>query len=217
MTNKNAGDPASEQSSETATLAAGLAHDFNNLLLAMASCLELIRGRSSEARIVELAGHGLDTIDRGSDLVKRLLALGGRPAPLPAKPAAGSPPAPAPAVRQPTVLVVDDDADVRLVLVELLRSLGYRLLEAENGREGIAALEQVPPPDLAIVDFALPGQNGAEVAIEMLGRRPDLPIILATGFSGNETDDPRLGSVPVLRKPFRIAELARTVAAALAS
>ena len=157
-------------------------------------------------------------MDRGTQLVERVLALGRLSSPAPAKPAAalGAATAPAPAVRPPTVLVVDDDADVRLVLVELLQSLGYELVEAENGPDGIAALDRVPRPDLAIVDLALPGQHGSQVAIELLERQPDLPIIFATGYSGDETRDPRLSGVPVLHKPFRIAELARTVATALA-
>jgi CheY-like chemotaxis protein len=219
MTSKHPDDATSEQSSDTATLAAAIAHDFNNMLLAVTSCLELIRSRSSEARIVDIAGHGLDTIDRGTKLVERVLALGRLAASVPAKPAVAGEAAAlsAPAARPHTVLVVDDDADVRLVLVELLQSLGYELIEAENGPDGIAALDRVPRPDLAIVDLALPGQNGSEVAIELLERQPDLPIIFATGYSGDEKRDPRLSSVPVLHKPFRIAELAQTVATALAS
>ena len=195
------------------TRAAGLAHDFNNMLLAMTACLELIRSRSTEARIVDIAGHGLDTIGRGSALVDRLLALGGI-APQEARPSEPAPPQTA-ARRQQTILIIDDDIDVRLVLVELLQSLGYRLVEAGDAASGLAGLSQLP--DLAIVDCELGGQSGIDVATQLLDRRPGLPIIFATGYNEVRSADPRLSSAPFLRKPFRIAELARTVSAALGS
>ncbi|HEV2675612.1 MAG TPA: response regulator [Aliidongia sp.] len=198
---------------------AGLAHDFNNLLLAMTACLELIEGRSSEAKIVSIARHGLDTIDRGAQLVERLLALGrsgstDRPAPPPPVERVA---VQAPSRPQSTVLVVDDDADVRLVLVELLQSLGYRPVEASNGPDGIAASERDPLPDLAIIDYALPGLNGGEVATELRARRPELPIVIATGHSDVQALDPRWRHLPMLHKPFRIADLAQTIASALES
>lgn len=181
------------------------------MLLAMTACLELIRNRSAEAPIVDIASRGLGTVERGKLLVDRLLALGGiAPAAQPSHPA--SAPA-APVSTQRTILVIDDDADIRLVLVELLQSLGYRLIEAADDASAMASLEQ--SPDLAIVDCELAGQNGIELAARLLDRRPDLPIIFATGYNEAPTSDPRLQSVPFLRKPFRIAELARTVGAAL--
>jgi len=212
MTIKPEDTASTEQDQAIGQRAAGLAHDFNNLLLAMTACLELIRNRSSEARIVDIAGHGLDTIGRGTALVDRVLALGG------IGPQAAQSDDPAPtlssAPRQQTILIIDDDVDVRLVLVELLQSLGYRLIEAADGATGLAGLQQ--QPDLAIVDCELAGQSGIDVAIQLLDRRPGLPIIFATGYSEARSSDPRLSAAPFLRKPFRIAELARTVSAALA-
>lgn len=197
---------------EIGPLTAGLVHDFNNLLLAMTACLELIRGRSTEARIIDIATHGLSTLDRGTQLVDRLMAVArDRPA---AADAAAPETAADPAERQSAILVVDDDADVRLVLVELLRSLGYRLIEAADGPTGIAAADR-EQPDLAIIDYALPGLNGGEVVAELRRQRPDLPVIFATGYSDPDGLDPRWRHLPILRKPFRIADLARTVAAAL--
>jgi CheY-like chemotaxis protein len=196
-------------------LAGALAHDFNNMLLAMTSCLELIRARSTEPKIADIAAHGLNTVDRGAKLIERMLALSGvTPAVSTAELPRADMPAAASVKRERTVLVIDDDIDVRLVLVELLQSLGYRLIEAANGPDGLAALDQVPPPDLAIVDFALPGQKGTDVALALLDRRPELPIIFATGYTGQEPLPPRLVPFQMLRKPFRIAELAKAVAAA---
>ena len=212
MTIKPEGAATAEQDQAIETRAASLAHDFNNLLLAMTACLELIRNRSSEARIMDIADHGLDTLGRGTALVDRVLALGGI-GPREAQ-AADPAPASAPAPRQQTILIVDDDSDVRLVLVELLQSLGYRLIEAADGVAGLAGLQQ--QPDLAIVDCELAGQSGIDLAGQLLDQRPGLPIIFATGYSEARSSDPRLSAAPFLRKPFRIADLAKTVAAALA-
>lgn len=212
MTIKPGGPASTEQDQAIGKRAAGLAHDFNNLLLAMTACLELIRNRSSEARIVDIAGHGLDTIGRGTALVDRVLALGGIGPQETQSHTPGPPTGSAP--RQQTILIIDDDVDVRLVLVELLQSLGYLLIEAADGAAGLAGLQQ--QPDLAIVDCELAGQSGIDVAIQLLDRRPGLPIIFATGYSEARSSDPRLSAAPFLRKPFRIADLARTVAAALA-
>jgi CheY-like chemotaxis protein len=203
--------PRHEQDPDIGKQAAGLAHDFNNLLLAMTACLELIRSRSTEARIIDIAEHGLDTIGRGTGLVDRILALGGimqrdeRPVDPMLRPEA--------AARQRTILIIDDDLDVRLVLVELLRALGYRLIEAADGAEALAGLEQ--QPDLAIVDCELAGESGLDVAGWLLDRRPELSIVFATGYSEVRSLDPRLRAAPFLRKPFRMAELARTVTSAL--
>ncbi len=200
-----------EPDSDLGKHAASLAHDFNNLLLAMTACLELIRTRSTEARVIDIAGHGLDTIGRGRTLVDRVLALGGiaPQEPRPSEPSSST----QPSGHQQTILIIDDDVDVRLVLVELLQSLGYRLIEAGDSAAGLAGLDQ--QPDLAIIDCELGGQSGIDVAAQILDRRPGLPIIFATGYSEVRSADPRLSAAPFLRKPFRIADLAKTVSAAL--
>ncbi|HLM54007.1 MAG TPA: response regulator, partial [Pseudoxanthomonas sp.] len=119
------------------------------------------------------------------------------------------------AERTLSVLVVDDDANLRGVLVETLDSLGYRVLEAEDGPAGLAVLER-ELPDLLMLDFAMPGMNGAEVARHALARHPDLPIMFATGYADiaaiNEVVGPQ---ALVLRKPFRVSELQAMLAMAL--
>lgn len=201
-------DPTGD--SDRGALAAGLAHDFNNMLLALTACLELIRSRSNESRTLDIARRGLETIDRSKDLIDRVLALGGL-SPT-GEGTAAAPSAPdAPGER--LILVIDDDIDVRLVLVELLQSLGYQVIEASDGAAAVAAMAR--NPDLAIVDCELAGENGTEVAGRLLDGRPEMPIVFATGYSEPRSTDPRLRAAPFLRKPFRIAELAHTVTTAL--
>jgi PAS domain S-box-containing protein len=113
-----------------------------------------------------------------------------------------------------TVMVVDDDADVREFIGETLRELGFDAHEVADGEAALAALDRIDP-DAMILDFAMPGRNGAEIAREVRSRRPGLPIIFASGFSetaaiGAVENDPR-----VLRKPFRAEELRAALAAVL--
>ena len=114
-----------------------------------------------------------------------------------------------------SVLVVDDDANLRGVLVETLDSLGYRVLEAEDGPTGLAVLER-ELPDLLMLDFAMPGMNGAEVARHALARYPDLPIMFATGYADIAAITEVVGpQALVLRKPFRVSELQAMLGMAL--
>ena len=114
-----------------------------------------------------------------------------------------------------TVLLCDDDRDVRRFLAELLRSDGYTVLEASCPEAALRLLEDGAAVDLLIVDYALPGLNGLEIIRQAQHRRPSLRALLITGDAGALSD--REASAPVLRKPFRPAEFSRSVAAILAA
>ena len=114
-----------------------------------------------------------------------------------------------------TVLVIDDDADVRRFLTDSLDALGYRVAAAADGHMGLRALESIAP-DVMVVDFAMPGLNGAEVAKAARARLPRLPIIFASGCADTAAIDEVAGpDTPVLRKPFRVDELQVAVAEVL--
>ncbi len=109
--------------------------------------------------------------------------------------------------RAATILVVDDDPDVRAFLTELLESLGYAAVMVDGGGAALKTLEQISP-QVMILDFAMPGMNGAEVAKRIRQLRPDLPIIFASGYS----ETAAIRSVTsdrsrVLHKPFKVHEL----------
>jgi PAS domain S-box-containing protein len=117
--------------------------------------------------------------------------------------------------RPATILVVDDDPDVRRVLADSLDALGYRVIEAEDGPTGLAALD-AHAPDLMMLDFAMPGMNGAEVARQAREGRPGLPVVFASGYADTAAIEGALGpDVLVLRKPFRVDELQAVIAGAL--
>jgi PAS domain S-box-containing protein len=109
------------------------------------------------------------------------------------------------------LLIVDDDDDVRAFLAESLEGLGCTVVSAASGAQGLEALRE-SRPDLALIDYAMPGMNGAEVARAARDLHPDLPIVFVTGYAESEQLEAALGgNVPVLRKPFTLAELASAV------
>ncbi|HYF22954.1 MAG TPA: response regulator [Caulobacteraceae bacterium] len=112
------------------------------------------------------------------------------------------------------VLLVDDDSAVREVTAGILGDLGYAVIEAGSGGAALEALEGEAEVDLVLLDFAMPGMNGAEVAREVKARRPHLPILFATGYADaaalTEAEDER-----IVHKPFVEDELALKLAAAV--
>ena len=114
-----------------------------------------------------------------------------------------------------SVLVIDDDPDVRAFIVATLEEQGYRVHEASDGREGLAALGRANP-DLVILDFIMPGLSGAEVAGRILGKHPQLPILFVSGYSETEAVKRVAPHAPLLAKPFRAEALDKAVRGALA-
>jgi PAS domain S-box-containing protein len=111
------------------------------------------------------------------------------------------------------ILVVDDDADVRAFLADILGTLGHRVETAEGADAALAALATAAP-DLALLDFAMPGMNGAELARAARKLHPGLPIVFVTGFAESDQLEGALGGeVPVLKKPFGVEELTAIIAA----
>ncbi|CAH2800235.1 MAG: Sensory box sensor histidine kinase/response regulator (EC [uncultured Paraburkholderia sp.] len=114
------------------------------------------------------------------------------------------------AVGEKRVLVIEDDSEVRAMLVESLKMLGYNVTEAADGRAGLNRLED-DNPDLLMVDFAMPGMNGINVIAEARKMRRDLPVILATGYADVDISGLAVERCTVLRKPFQLDDLARTI------
>jgi CheY-like chemotaxis protein len=108
------------------------------------------------------------------------------------------------------ILVVEDDADVRRVIVECLSLIGYKVTEAANGLEALTQLATVKP-DLLVVDYAMPDMTGAEVISEARKMIGDVPVILATGYADMAAVERLAGKPKILRKPFDIAQLGDAV------
>jgi len=129
---------------------------------------------------------------------------------------ASTPPATAPfaAAEACRFLMVDDESVVREALAALLRAVGHTVTEAADGPSALALLATTAV-DVVCTDLGMPGMSGWEVARQVKARRPDLPVILLTGWSeqavGNEPN--RQWVDAVLGKPVRLAEFLATLAA----
>jgi CheY-like chemotaxis protein len=110
-----------------------------------------------------------------------------------------------------TILVLEDDDDVRTYSVEVLRELGYRVIEAYDGPSALRLLERQARVDLLFTDVVLPGgMTGAQVAVQARELRPGLKVLFTTGYARNAIiHHGRLDKgVRLITKPFSSAELA---------
>ena len=108
------------------------------------------------------------------------------------------------------VLVVEDDAGVRQFSVEALRELGHTVLEAGRGTEALQMLDDHPAIDVLLTDVVLPGMDGPAIAKEAGRRRPGLPVLFASGYTGSEAMNVGLlpPDAPLLQKPYTLQALA---------
>jgi signal transduction histidine kinase/ActR/RegA family two-component response regulator len=106
-----------------------------------------------------------------------------------------------------TLLLVDDDNAVRDVTRAMLEEMGCLVIEAGSGGAALDIIDRVTRLDLMIVDFAMPGMNGAELARLARAKRPRLPVMFITGFADRSALD-GIGEIQILRKPFSDDDLA---------
>src|ERR1035441_3247721 len=111
-----------------------------------------------------------------------------------------------------TILLVEDEEIIRLMLVEILRGQGYTVLEAGRASDALAlAASHDKPIHLLVTDVSMPGMNGWDMAKILRGKRPDIPILFTSGGSDHETM--QLGNMapPVehLYKPFSMEAFLR--------
>jgi two-component system NtrC family sensor kinase len=124
-----------------------------------------------------------------------------------------------PDARGATILVVEDEADVREVLAAELTNFGYRVLTAGDGPEALEILERESRVDLLFSDVVMPhGMTGDVLAREAQRRRPELKILLSSGYPPAELRERQLlGEFRVLQKPYRIEDLLRVIGERLRS
>jgi len=146
------------------------------------------------------AGEG-----QGTTVTLWIPAAGAAEAPTAASVAGAEPPG--------RILVVDDEADVREMLADVLMSHGHHVTLAGGGREALRSFEQ-GDYDLVITDLGMPEINGWEVARAIKARRASMPVLLLTGWA--DAVDTQAGRVDaVIKKPFDMIKLAAAVNAAL--
>ncbi|SDA15809.1 ATP-binding protein [Sphingomonas sp. NFR15] len=111
-----------------------------------------------------------------------------------------------------TALLVDDENLVRATTADMLTDLGFTVIEARSGEEALALLDANPDIDILVTDHVMPHMTGAELARAATARRPGLRVLVVSGYSDAGGLSPDL---PRLEKPFRQADLALHIAAAM--
>jgi DNA-binding NtrC family response regulator len=120
----------------------------------------------------------------------------------------------------PTVLLIDDDDDLRDLLVQVLRHGGFTPLSASHGRAGIALLND-HRVDLVVTDLVMPEMEGIELILLLRRTHPHLPVVAMSGggraMTGTYLESAlALGAVRILEKPFDLQPFLQTVQEALA-
>jgi signal transduction histidine kinase len=112
-----------------------------------------------------------------------------------------------------TVLVIEDEASVRELVVDVLNDLGYRALEAADGPSGLKVLRSLDRIDLLVTDVGLPGMNGRQVAEAAREHRPDLKILFITGYAENAAmaNGFLAPGMEMVTKPFAVDALAARI------
>jgi CheY-like chemotaxis protein len=116
------------------------------------------------------------------------------------------------------VLVVEDVAAVRMLIVDVLHELGYRTIEAADAAQALPILDSARPIDLMVSDVGLPGLSGRRIAEFARGKRPGLKILFVTGYAEEAAN--RSGfleeGMDMLTKPFAVEALAAKISAMMA-
>jgi DNA-binding response OmpR family regulator len=121
---------------------------------------------------------------------------------------------PIPTLPCPTILLAEDDVELRRLIAGQLGSAGFDVCEAKNGGELIDFLARIPCPDLLITDVRMPGISGLQVVQGLRRARRRIPVIVITAFGSEETHSlaRALGAAEVFDKPLDIDELVECAA-----
>ncbi len=119
------------------------------------------------------------------------------------------------ATERATIFVVDDDVDVRELVVMMLDELGYQVVAAEDGRAALDVLDRGEAFDLLLADVAMPGLSGVDVARAVRERRGEVPVLFATGYPDLRAFHDGLEGEDMIHKPYRMSDLAARLERAL--
>jgi len=112
----------------------------------------------------------------------------------------------------PTILVVEDEALVRMLSVETLRDEGYNVLEARDGKEAVNILSSDVEIDLLLTDIKLPHLSGYEVVEQCAPLRPSMRVIFVTGYAGQPMSEAmRQAGMEIITKPYIVEDLVKLV------
>lgn len=115
-----------------------------------------------------------------------------------------------------SILVVEDEALIRHLVVDTLTDEGHQVIAAPSGEDALAQLE-THTPDLLIVDLRMPGMSGQEFVRRQRERGEPIPVVVLSGSSEAKQVGRELGAIAVIHKPFDLDELIRIVERATGS
>jgi len=114
------------------------------------------------------------------------------------------------------VLVVEDDDDVAALAVEMIAQLGYEPMRVASANAALGALADGRAIDLVFSDVMMAGgMNGVELANEIGRRRPGVPVVLTSGYSGAARVKVEAMKIDILQKPYRLEQLGEVLAKAI--
>jgi signal transduction histidine kinase/ActR/RegA family two-component response regulator len=114
-----------------------------------------------------------------------------------------------------SVLLVEDDDEVATLVAEMLEQLGYAVTRAGSAKAALGAIANDRQVDVVFSDVMMPGgMNGVELVRELRRRRPDVPVLLTSGYADAVRRDADAAGVMILPKPYQITDLAAALAAA---
>jgi signal transduction histidine kinase/CheY-like chemotaxis protein len=115
-----------------------------------------------------------------------------------------------------TLLVVEDEDDLRMLTQRMLKSLGYQTLGASSGKQALELFQNDLQIDLVLTDIIMPGHlDGFQLSEKLKSIRPDIPIVYMSGYAQSGDDQPRTVQAPMLSKPIRPHDLAEALHCAL--
>jgi PAS domain S-box-containing protein len=175
-------------------LAGGVAHDFNNVLMVIRACAALLLKHLEDPERRRDVIQIDDAAQRGAELTRQLVAFGKEPT------------QEAPRGTE-TILFVDDEEAVRVIVAETLRSYGYTVVEASSGPAAIRLVaDEGVRPDLLLTDVEMPEMSGRELAGRLRDVQPALAVLTTSGYPAEPG-----GTVAHVQKPFGSAELTEVV------
>ena len=176
--------------------------------LGLSQVFGFVRQTGGLVRLESKVGHG--------SRVRLYLPRDDRPQAEVSPPSAAKSAAPRPQTAAGTILIVEDVASVRAQITEAVKEMGYEVVTAEDGPEGLRALQSSAHLDMLISDVGLPGLNGRQLADAARQLNPTLPVLLITGYAGGMLSDLQpMAGVEVLRKPFSLEKLSAEIATLL--